>query len=67
MFVEGKRKRISHIVHVSIAVRRRQCLQRLDVRYFALSSIRQGLRDNIREIIIRSGPSARIWVSHVGE
>lgn len=67
MFVERKRERISHIVHVSTAVRRWQCLQRLDVRHFALSSIRQGLRDNIREVIIRSGPSARIWVSDVGE
>lgn len=67
MFLERKRKRISHIVHVSTAVRRWQCLQRLDVGHFALSSIRQGLRHNIREIIIRSGPSARIWVPHVGE
>jgi len=54
MLPEGKGTGISHIVHVSIAIRRRQCFQRLDVGYVTLSSVRQGLRDHVREAVIGS-------------
>lgn len=67
MFAERKGKRISHIVHVPVAICRWQCLQRLNVRHVALSSVRQRLRDNICETVIGSGSSAGIWIPHFGK